>query len=55
VWPKLFQNLRQSRVNEVNDEFPPHVATERMGLEAATARKFYLRADEDDSQKPSAN
>jgi hypothetical protein len=46
-WPKLFQNLRATRATELADEFPAHVAAERLGHSRKTADKHYQQtADE---------
>lgn len=42
-WPRTFQNLRESRANELWSEFPDHVAQAWMGHSKNTANKFYLQ------------
>lgn len=50
-WPKLFQNLRQTRAIELAKEFPGHVAAEWMGHDTLVAQKHYWRSTEDDFAK----
>ncbi|MFO0899998.1 MAG: hypothetical protein U0836_21405 [Pirellulales bacterium] len=50
-WPKLFQNLRASRVTELAAEFPAHVAAEWLGHSTLVAQKHYWQVTEADFQK----
>ena len=45
-WPRPFQNLRESRANELWSEFPDHVAQAWMGHSKNTANKFYLQVQD---------
>ncbi|BBO31568.1 tyrosine-type recombinase/integrase [Lacipirellula parvula] len=47
-WPKLFQNLRQTRATEIVAEYPQHVASEWLGHTIEIAQAFYWRTTEED-------
>jgi integrase len=48
AWPKLFQNMRQSRATELASEFPAHVAAAWCGHSVAVAKEHYWRATDAD-------
>jgi len=50
-WPKLFQNLRASRVTELANVHPAHVATVWLGLSTVLANKHCWQVAEDDFNK----
>ena len=50
-WPKLFQNLRQSRATELAAEFPAHVAADWLGHSTMVAQKHYWRTTDEDFEK----
>ena len=50
-WPRLFQNLRESRANELWSEFPEHVAAAWMGHSKRIAENHYLQVTDDQFQK----
>ena len=45
-WGRLFQNLRESRANEVFTAYPVHIAEKLMGHDYKTASKHYLKITE---------
>ena len=46
-WPRLFQNLRESRANELWSEYPEHVAGYWMGHSRRIAEKHYLQVTDE--------
>jgi integrase len=46
-WPKLFQNLRQTRATELADSYPAHVCDAWMGHSKQIADKHYRRVTEE--------
>jgi hypothetical protein len=50
-WPKLFQNLRLTRQNELTAKFPAHVVCDWIGNSEEVAKEHYLRATEADFAK----
>lgn len=46
-WPRLWQNLRTTRMNELADEYPLHVVTSWIGNSPATAKRHYLQVTKD--------
>lgn len=52
-WPKLFQNLRQTRETELASSHPIHVVAEWMGHDQLIAQKHYLRVTEADFERAS--
>ena len=53
VWPKVFQNLRASRENELMQEYPAHVVLAWIGHTASVAQSQYLKVTEDDFDRAS--
>ena len=51
AWSRLFQNLRESRANEIWSEYPDHVAAAWMGHNKRTAFNHYLRVTDDQFQR----
>ena len=47
AWERLFQNLRESRANEIWSEYPRHVAAAWMGHSERVAMKHYLQVTDD--------
>ena len=54
-WPKLFVNLRSTRVTELNEIFPSHVVAAWAGHSEAIERKHYLQVTENHFQKAAQN
>lgn len=54
-WPKLFVNLRSTRVTELNETFPGHVVAAWAGHSEAVERKHYLQTTEAHFQKAVQN
>jgi integrase len=50
-WPKLFQNLRLTRQNELAETWPIHVVCEWIGNSEVVAKEHYLRASAADFTK----
>jgi hypothetical protein len=50
-WPKLFHNLRASRITELTADYPIHVVCEWIGNTAAIAAKHYLTVREEDYER----
>ena len=50
-WERLFQNLRESRANELWTEYPRHVAAAWMGHSERVAMKHYLQVTDDQFQQ----
>ena len=50
-WPKLWQNLRVTRVNELRAIYPPHVVNAWMGHTDAIAQAHYTEVYDEDFQK----
>ena len=50
-WPRLFQNLRESRANELWSDYPEHVAEIWMGHSKPIATRHYLQVTEAQFQK----
>lgn len=50
-WPKPFQNLRVTRENELERQYPPHVVQTWIGHTRRVAEKNYLTVTEDDFAK----
>ena len=46
-WPRLFQNLRESRANELWSDYPEHVAAAWMGHSKRIAESHYLQVTDD--------
>lgn len=46
-WPKLFFNLRSTRLTELAETFPMHTVTSWLGNSPDVARKHYLQVTED--------
>lgn len=46
-WPKLFVNLRSTRLTELVESFPIHTVTSWLGNSPDVARKHYLQVTED--------
>ena len=53
VWPKVFQNLRASRENELMQVYPAHVVMEWIGHTASVAQSHYLKVTDDDFERAS--
>ena len=53
-WPKLFQNLRLTRQNELSKSWPVHVVCEWIGNSQAVAMEHYLRVTDDDFARATA-
>ena len=51
VWPKIFQNLRASRENELIQEYPIHLVLAWIGHTAAVAQGHYLTATDADYRR----
>src|SRR5262245_62719307 len=47
AWPKLFQNLRTSRVTELHDHFPGHVVDTWCGHSEAVSKAHYRQTLEE--------
>jgi len=54
-WPKLFVNLRSTRVTELCETFPSHVVAAWAGHSEQIARKHYLQTTETHFQKAVQN
>lgn len=54
VWPKVFQNLRASRENELMQVYPAHVVMEWIGHTASVAQSHYLKVTDDDFERASS-
>lgn len=52
-WPKIFGNLRASRATELEAEHPSHCVRQWLGHSDLVARRFYLRATDDDFARAS--
>ena len=50
-WERLFQNLRESRANELWSEYPRHVAAAWMGHSERVALKHYLQVTDEQFKK----
>jgi|LSQX01.2.fsa_nt_gb integrase len=50
-WERTFQNLRESRANEIWSEYPRHVAAAWMGHSERIAFKHYLQVTDEQFQK----
>ena len=50
-WPKLFQNLRASRLTELEETFPTHVVCKWMGNSPKVAQKHYLLTTDEHFEK----
>ena len=50
AWERAFQNLRESRANEIWSKFPDHVASAWMGHSKRIAQKHYLEVTDDHFQ-----
>jgi integrase len=50
-WPKLFQNLRASRVTEARRQYPAHVCNAWFGHTEQVAQDHYLQVCEDDFER----
>ena len=50
-WERLFQNLRESRANEIWSEYPRHVAAAWMGHSERVAMKHYLQVTDEQFQR----
>lgn len=50
-WERTFQNLRESRANEIWSEYPRHVAAAWMGHSERVAMKHYLQVTDEQFQK----
>jgi integrase len=50
-WERLWQNLRESRANELWTEYPRHVAAAWMGHSERVAMKHYLQVTDEQFQK----
>ena len=50
-WPKLFQNLRRTRAEELAGEYPSHVAAEWLGHSRLVAEEHYWRVNDADFEK----
>ncbi len=46
-WPKLWQNLRSTRVTELTDDFPEHVVVQWLGHSEKVAREHYLQVTDE--------
>ena len=46
-WPKLWQNLRSTRVTELADDFPEHVVVQWLGHSEKVAREHYLQVTDE--------
>ena len=53
VWPKVFQNLRASRENELMQVYPAHMVLEWIGHTASVAQSHYLKVTEEDFERAS--
>ena len=53
VWPKVFQNLRASRENELMQVYPAHVVLAWIGHTASVAQSHYLKVTDDDFERAS--
>jgi hypothetical protein len=47
LWPKLFQNLRSTRQNELEEDYPSHVVCYWIGNSEKVANKHYLQVTSD--------
>lgn len=54
AWPKICQQLRITRRNELERQFPNHTVNEWLGHDGATASKYYLRVTDSDLEKASS-
>ena len=50
-WPKPLQNLRSTRENELERQFPSHVVQAWIGHNRKTAETHYLRVSDDDFEQ----
>lgn len=50
-WERLFQNLRESRANEIWSEYPDHVAAAWMGHTKRVAFQHYLQVTDEQFQR----
>ncbi|MBO7723279.1 MAG: tyrosine-type recombinase/integrase [Thermoguttaceae bacterium] len=50
-WERTFQNLRESRANEIWSEYPDHIAAAWMGHSKRIAQKHYLEVTDDYFQR----
>ena len=53
LWPKVFQNLRASRENELMQEYPTHLVLEWIGHTALVAHNHYLKVNDADYERAS--
>lgn len=51
VWERAFQNLRESRANEIWSQYPDHIAAAWMGHSKRIAQKHYLEVTDDYFQR----
>ena len=51
LWERLFQNLRESRANEIWSEYPRHVAAAWMGHSERVAMRHYLQVTDEQFQQ----
>ncbi len=51
TWERLFQNLRESRANEIWTDYPDHVAMAWMGHSKRVAVQHYLQVTDEQFQK----
>ena len=51
MWPRIFQNLRASRANEIAREFGAQAEAAWLGHDAETANKHYLNVIESDFER----
>ena len=54
-WQRLFQNLRESRANEIWSEYPDHVAAAWMGHSKRIATQHYLQVTDEQFQRALGN
>ncbi|MBR2693726.1 MAG: site-specific integrase [Thermoguttaceae bacterium] len=50
-WERLFQNLRESRANEIWSEYPRHIAIKWLGHTETVAVKHYLQVTDEQFQR----
>ena len=53
VWPRVFQNLRASRANELTKLYPAHFSRIWIGHTEAVARDHYLKVTDEDYDRAS--
>lgn len=53
LWPKVFQNLKASRENELMQEYPAYVVLEWIGHTALVAHNHYLKVNDADYERAS--